>query len=518
MGIRYVKKRVQQERKTWIKGVLTAKCRSRKSSDLDPTDFQSHFKLESVFDSILILDTAPGDLDKQQSTYQREYASGKAYRGVDFPESIELRANVNQRFYDLVVHGLRFISKPAVSKISKGTQYSYATYTGEVIGYLVDTIEVEVEVPVEIPEPKKKRRVRRRPPVRIGDGCSTGCLDGIRYFISFAFMIWLVALLVIALGPHILFVIAALLLLYFGLNNANRVINLVEVFRPFLQAVIIIGWVIFVIWAIVSQSNGGRKEYKPPRLDDQDEKYREEVIIDSLDGVKRIDTLIINHREWYDYDGNPYEADLKIRKSVVRAAHGSMDSMPVVLTWTGYKGIYAYMLKEDEKGADGFTYIYEELDRLRDEYGLDSAEFAKMVVSMIQDIPYVLVLPGDCDYTLYNSDFIHDYLRNGRPCAPYVKYGLYTPEEFVSNLKGDCDTRTVALYKILNHYGYDVRILNSDEHQHSILGVNLPELSGKFFVLDNAIYTTWETTSRGAYPGMDFPYLRNQTDWETVIE
>ena len=43
----------------------------------------------------------------------------------------------------------------------------------------------------------------------------------------------------------------------------------------------------------------------------------------------------------------------------------------------------------------------------------------------------------------------------------------------MTNLKGDCDTRTLLLYTILSHYNYDVAV-SSEFYGHSILGINLP--------------------------------------------
>ncbi len=50
--------------------------------------------------------------------------------------------------------------------------------------------------------------------------------------------------------------------------------------------------------------------------------------------------------------------------------------------------------------------------------------------------------------------------------------GVYAPVEFVSNLRADCDTRTVMIYTLLSRFNYDVAILNSEKYRHSVLGLN----------------------------------------------
>src|SRR5690606_26088112 len=51
-------------------------------------------------------------------------------------------------------------------------------------------------------------------------------------------------------------------------------------------------------------------------------------------------------------------------------------------------------------------YIYAAFDSLRRVNNLNEYEFAEMVVSCIQDIPYVLLLNKQCNAQLYNDNFI----------------------------------------------------------------------------------------------------------------
>jgi hypothetical protein len=140
-------------------------------------------------------------------------------------------------------------------------------------------------------------------------------------------------------------------------------------------------------------------------------------------------------------------------------------------------------------------------------------EFAEVIVSCIQNIPYTLVLNKSCDPTLYNDKFIKDYLNSQKgDCIGNIKYGILSPSEFLENLEGDCDTRTLMLFTMLTHYGYDVAILSSDVYKHSLLGINLPyrgiskQINGKRYVL-------WETTAEGIPPGLIPAQIANTRNW-----
>jgi hypothetical protein len=60
----------------------------------------------------------------------------------------------------------------------------------------------------------------------------------------------------------------------------------------------------------------------------------------------------------------------------------------------------------------------------------------------------------------YADNFIRNYLSsNDAKCDGYERFGINTPVEFIATLQGDCDTRTLLLYTILAHYGYDVALM-----------------------------------------------------------
>ena len=70
---------------------------------------------------------------------------------------------------------------------------------------------------------------------------------------------------------------------------------------------------------------------------------------------------------------------------------------------------------------------------------MDSKRFAEAIVSMIQDIPYKLILDTDCSYMASESNFVREFLDKctGDCCSlGNIKFGVQTPTEFLANLYG----------------------------------------------------------------------------------
>lgn len=145
-----------------------------------------------------------------------------------------------------------------------------------------------------------------------------------------------------------------------------------------------------------------------------------------------------------------------------------------------------------------------EFNYLRKEKTMNRREFAELMITAIQDIPYVLIRSDSCK------------VNDVKPCVGDIKFGLYAPAEYISNLQGDCDTRTVLLFTLLSRFNYDVAIVNSKAYKHSMLGINLPS-SGKYKTYRNKKYYFVETTSRHCpigYLPNDFSKISN---WDFAL-
>jgi hypothetical protein len=159
---------------------------------------------------------------------------------------------------------------------------------------------------------------------------------------------------------------------------------------------------------------------------------------------------------------------------------------------------------------------------------------------MVQNIPYTLIHQMSHESILKMAkekriDFLISY-HNDPSNNPYDRElyggckdsvepaGVYSPSEFISTLKGDCDTRTLFLYTLMKKFGYDVAILNGPGH--SMLGCNLlPENpSSPYLEYNSSRYYFWETTIFYNQNGNIGPRLGdildskfNVYDWKIVL-
>jgi hypothetical protein len=87
----------------------------------------------------------------------------------------------------------------------------------------------------------------------------------------------------------------------------------------------------------------------------------------------------------------------------------------------------------------------------------------------------------------------------------------------MATLLGDCDSRTLLLYTLLSHYGYDVAIFSSEVYSHSLLGVVLP-LEGAAYTFHNKRYVLWETTTTQMPPGIIAAPFNTLSNWRISLQ
>jgi len=226
------------------------------------------------------------------------------------------------------------------------------------------------------------------------------------------------------------------------------------------------------------------------------------------------DTLITHYHRWKDYEGTSYNGHYTMRISDYNRAKAFKNNLPSMNTLADYDTNVQRLARNE---SNQLTSLYTMFDTLAMEKHLDRIHFSDMVVSFVQHIPYTLVLPYDCDPNLYHSDFVRKYLVSANfRCEGHARFGINSPIEFLTHLKGDCDSRTLLLYTILTHYQYDVVMLSSEFYGHALLGVNLP-YGGFKFPGTYSTYTLWETTSH--YPaGVIAPQLQQLNHWRICLK
>ncbi len=149
--------------------------------------------------------------------------------------------------------------------------------------------------------------------------------------------------------------------------------------------------------------------------------------------------------------------------------------------------------------------------------GLNALQTAEMVVTFIQEIPYYLVHDGSCEEASQQGGFVEDYHDQGLPCKSEVIAGVQSPYEFLHDLKGDCDTRSLLGFTILKELGIPASVWVSRAYGHSIMGVAVPAGGDNFKMVDGARHFGVELTAKGFRIGMMAPDQTALQNWNVVL-
>ena len=239
------------------------------------------------------------------------------------------------------------------------------------------------------------------------------------------------------------------------------------------------------------------------------------------EGIKKIrvlednDSIVLysSNRVWRDNYGNHFKGKLSVREKDYLRLKNHINKYQPLYEETFWGDLYDYIARTDTPSLD---LIMETFIAINKEKKLNQMEFAEMVVSCIQDIPYSFVFQKECPTENYDITTKHVLENCPECCIGNVKYGIQNPVSFLKNLKGDCDTRTVIIYSILKYFNYDVAIVNSVFYRHSIIGINLPA-SGLHKYFNGKKYTLWETTAKYFEPGYLSPGFDDVTHWNVVL-
>lgn len=216
--------------------------------------------------------------------------------------------------------------------------------------------------------------------------------------------------------------------------------------------------------------------------------------------------VVTHHRSWDEYYASTsFCSNYFAQFQDAQASENARNELTVE-SWFDdvdyWRQVYFQLYMNDR---DRLQSLQDSLKQVGLQRGLDREEFARMVVALVQDIPYQYVLPDTCSG------------NEASPCNGEVSYGLYSPAEFVYSMRGDCDTRTVLLFTLLKNFGYEPLIINSSEYLHSMLALDIPS-SGDDFEYKGKKYAYWETTNTGWLPGMLPPDMNNKDYWSVILD
>ncbi|MDG2343178.1 MAG: hypothetical protein P8L23_01225 [Flavobacteriales bacterium] len=254
------------------------------------------------------------------------------------------------------------------------------------------------------------------------------------------------------------------------------------------------------------------------------EREREEVVEEDSDdpdeeGRDNDDSPITyyqHNHNWKENAGNKRNSKFRVRKNYfnkAKAKRNKIKANPYDASQYWHQ-VYSSLIKNDQGKLDEICKMYQKIGT---DNNLNYNQFADMVVTSIQWIPYVLVLEKSCEESKYDGGFVTEYIMSGKPCLGGIKFGIQSPVEFMSNFKGDCDTRSVLCFMILDKFGYDVAVLVSEQYGHAILGINLNTGGGDYIKHKGKRYYVWETTATGFEAGSIPPDCSNLRYWKPAL-
>ncbi len=327
------------------------------------------------------------------------------------------------------------------------------------------------------------------------------------------------AILVFVAVPALRIPLLGFLILMIALIIGGAVLSFLVRFIPGFFLLVTFGLIIAAISSVLEKSKPTNFVQRKPSYDTFITSTEIRRTDDGTDaGALSFDTLITHHIKWSDYDSNLYEVELPIRVSDVRASshfHQQLDQRQPL-------SISEVYLQFDRFDKDALDLVYHQLDSLRLSRRLTEAQFANALVSCIQSIPYYLVVPHSCDADLYPDEFSRQYLRTCDTdcCIGDVGFGVRSPVEFLSDLKGDCDTRALLLYNLMRRFNYDLAIITSEHYRHAAIAVGLsdvPETISATFEIGGKKLYAWETTATGYTVGMLPERVRNLHYWKVNL-
>jgi len=229
------------------------------------------------------------------------------------------------------------------------------------------------------------------------------------------------------------------------------------------------------------------------------------------------DYLLDHEVQWDDFIDNDYigqytTSTLKFAESNrMHNAWGNVRQNSVSNFWGE---IYEDMSDSDSPKLDSLVGYFQ---NERQAKGLNELEAAEMVVAFIQEIPYVLVHDESCEKAIAEGGFVAEYHAEGRECLSEIVAGVQSPYEFLHNMQGDCDTRSLLGYTILSKMKIPCSIWVSQAYGHSIMGVALPAQSKNYKTVNGMRHFGVELTARGYRVGMMASDQIDMDNWTVVL-
>jgi hypothetical protein len=220
---------------------------------------------------------------------------------------------------------------------------------------------------------------------------------------------------------------------------------------------------------------------------------------------------------WKDFTDHRYDARYTTATYEYQAAskrHNAWAAIQMTDELLFYHDLYQDLYEGDRARLDSLVRYFEMERRSK---LLTPLQTAEMVVTFVQEIPYVLVHEGSCRDASAAVDFIARYHSQGKPCLANVVAGVLSPYEFAHTMDGDCDTRSLLAFTLLDRMGIGASVWISREYGHSVLGVAVPVNSQHYKKVAGTRHFGTELTSKGFRIGMVSPEHTDMGNWNVVL-
>lgn len=108
--------------------------------------------------------------------------------------------------------------------------------------------------------------------------------------------------------------------------------------------------------------------------------------------------------------------------------------------------------------------------------------------------------------------FLISFVQNMKYDRPGGDLDLFAPLESIAKRFGDCDTKSILLYSLLERLGIDCAMMWSEKYKHAMLGIHVPA-NGEFKTANGKRYYFLETTYPGWHIGELPPESSNRRFW-----
>ena len=229
------------------------------------------------------------------------------------------------------------------------------------------------------------------------------------------------------------------------------------------------------------------------------------------DCTDRFEVVNLQMDRWHERSWNfrsskgPFCSSYETKEELsTKSGHYRQQLSSYQQTYHEYWGDIYKKLVHESKNHLGF--VIDSLETLGKEKNLSRQELANLVVSFVQDIPYSYILSKGCNTIEHRK----------HPCVEYTYLGILSPYEFIHSLQGDCDTRSVLIYAILEEMEFDPMIVISREYAHAMLALHLPAV-GDHLTFKGKNYYFWETTAENWPIGVLPPSSNNINYWKIAL-